>query len=371
MNRLLRSLLAAAALAWPATFPARATQLPFTPPDDSAVVARLRPNGSGAAERQFRAARAALAASPTNLALALDVARQAIRRARAQGDPRPLGQAQTALGPWWNLSAPPVEILVLRATIRQSLHDFPGALADLETAVSRDPRHTAAWLTKAAVHLVRGEAAEARSAAARLAMLADPLSAAVIVAQVAALDGHTAKGIAQLLRALERTPVTAASPPELREAAVWASTVVAELLDRSGRPKEAEEHFRKALSLAPGDPYLLGAFADFLLDQRRAVEVLPLLHDHAEVDALLLRLAEAQRAASPGSEASSVAELRARFDLAQVRGDRLHLREEARFHLRLLGDFATARRLAEENWTIQKEPADARLLAETEPEHAP
>jgi len=371
MNRLLRPLFATCALALPASLPVHATRLPFTPPDDSAVVARLRPGGTGAAERQFRAARAALSASPTNLALALDVTRQAIRRARAEGDPRPLGHALTALGPWWTLSAPPVEILVLRATIRQSLHDFPAALADLNAAVARDPRHAAAWLTKATVHTVRGEVSEARAAAARLVMLADPLTAAVAVAQVAALDGQTAKAIPQLLRALERTPVTVTSPPEQREAAVWAGTVVAELLARSGRPAEAEKQFQTALHLAPGDPYLLGAWTDFLLDHQRAAEVLPLLREHAHVDALLLRFAEAQRAVSAGSEAASVAQLRARFDLARLRGDRLHLREEARFHLRLLGDFATARRLAEENWIIQKEPADARLLAETEPESAP
>jgi tetratricopeptide (TPR) repeat protein len=47
-----------------------------------------------------------------------------------------------------------------------------------------------------------------------------------------------------------------------------------------------------------------------------------------------------------------------------TRGDRLHLREQARFTLELLGDAPAALRLAEENWRIQREPADARIVLE-------
>ena len=328
----------------PATTQAKS---PYTPADDSVVVARLRPGPVDAAERQLRSARSALMADPGNLNLALEVARQAIRRGRADADPRMLGVAQAALGPWWTEAVPPIEVLVLRATVRQSLHDFGAAIADLDAAVARDPRHAAAWVTKATVHVVRGEPAQARQAAARVVMLSDPLTASVVVALVARLEGRSAK--------------------DLRETAVWAGTVLAEMLASEDRVTEAESQFRKTLELAPRDPYLLGAFADFLLDQRRAPEVVSLLQEYQRVDGLLLRFVEAQRAVREGSEASALAELRGRLEAARERGDRVHLREEARFHLRLTGDLATARRLAEENWEVQKEPADARLLDETKP----
>jgi hypothetical protein len=57
--------------------------------------------------------------------------------------------------------------------------------------------------------------------------------------------------------------------------------------------------------------------------------------------------------------------LRARFAASQLRGDRVHLREEARFTLELLGDPQAALALARENWTVQKELPDLRLLLES------
>ncbi len=43
---------------------------------------------------------------------------------RARSDPRYLSYAEAALGPFWDLPSPPNDVLVLRATVRQSVHDF-------------------------------------------------------------------------------------------------------------------------------------------------------------------------------------------------------------------------------------------------------
>ena len=45
-------------------------------------------------------------------------------------------------------------------------------------------------------------------------------------------------------------------------------------------------------------------------------------------------------------------------------GDTTHRAEEARFHLRLKGDAKLAVALATENYRVQKEPRDARILLE-------
>ena len=345
-------------------FPTLAGTAPFVPANDSIVVAHLRSKDTSAAERQLRSSRSTLAADPTNLAAALDFARLCVRHARAEADPRFLGQAQVALRPWWTNAVPPVEVLVLRATIRQSLHDFPAALADLNSALAREPRHAGAWLTKATIHTVRAEYAAARRAAAHLLGLTDALTATTSIAQIVTLDGDAAAACRQLEAALGR----AGNDPTGSDAETrgWAHSVLAETTARLGQAERAEHHFRTGLHLGPADPYLLGAFADFLLDQQRPAEVITLLKDHTRIDGLLLRLAEAQRANRPGSEAAHVAELSARFAAAQARGERVHLREEARFHLRLRDDAATALPLAEANWQIQKEPADARLLEEAQ-----
>jgi hypothetical protein len=57
--------------------------------------------------------------------------------------------------------------------------------------------------------------------------------------------------------------------------------------------------------------------------------------------------------------------MRERIAAAAERGDRVHLREEARFALAVDGDAGRAVRLARDNWDVQRELADARLLAET------
>ncbi|HTH48470.1 MAG TPA: hypothetical protein VMB21_13235 [Candidatus Limnocylindria bacterium] len=330
------------------------------PSDDAQIVARLRPSGLTANERELRTLRASLAQNPTNLPLATAVARRLIGQARREADPRYLGQAEVALAPWWELAGPPVDVLVLRATIRQSLHDFPAALADLDAALASDRHNMQAWLTKATVHTVRGEYEAARRACVPLLRLSDNLTATTAAATVASLTGEADRSLRLLGETLARENL---APVATR---VWTLTQLAETAERLGRVAEAEENFRAALALSPHEPYLLGAYADFLLDQHRAPAVADLLRDFTRMDGLLLRFAEAHAAvpADP-SLGSEVAELTARFANARERGDRVHRREEARFHLRLLGQPAAALQLARDNWAVQKEPADARLLLET------
>src|SRR5437016_80022 len=103
---------------------------PFTPSDDHQVLERLPVKTSTAELRMLRRARAELANDPENLQASLRLARDYINKSRAESDPRYLGYAQATLAPWWDSPEPPTEVLVLRATIRQSNHDFDNALAD-------------------------------------------------------------------------------------------------------------------------------------------------------------------------------------------------------------------------------------------------
>ncbi len=78
---------------------------------------------------------------------------------------------------------------------------------------------------------------------------------------------------------------------------------------------------------------MLGAYSDWLLDQQRAADVIALVGNETRVDALLLRLALAQRAARRPEAAATIETLRARFDASRARGDAVHQRENARFEL--------------------------------------
>ena len=133
---------------------------------------------------------------------------------------------------------------------------------------------------------------------------------------------------------------------------------------RAGLEHEAEAHFRAALTLDGEDNYLLGAYTDFLLDHNRSREVVALLLDKTRADPLLLRYALALQAQNSKELAARVEQLDERFAASRLRGDRVHLREEARFALHLLNAPDAALKLAQENWQVQKEPADVRILLE-------
>jgi hypothetical protein len=125
----------------------------------------------------------------------------------------------------------------------------------------------------------------------------------------------------------------------------------------------AGDHFRAALA-GELDIYLLGAYGDWLLDQGRAAEVIELLGNETRIDPLLLRLALAQASLKRPEAAASIDTLRARYEASRARLDASHQRDNARFELALAGDPRKALALALENWKVQREPADLRILAE-------
>jgi len=254
--------------------------------------------------------------------------------------------------------APPVVVL-LRATIRQSQHDFDRALADLDPLLIAHPRAAQARLTRATVLTVVGRFAEAQADCRQLAAVVQPLVVAGCMASPASLSGEAERAYTDLLHALER-PGTDPGTIE------WALTLAAEIAQRRGDAVAAERHFAAALSIDPSDAYLKGAYADFLLDSNRPRDVLPLLAGDIKNDALLLRLLLAEQRL-PDQHDAFVAhriEVAARFEAARRRGDSLHRREEARFRLAVESDGPGALALARDNWKVQREPADLRILVD-------
>jgi Flp pilus assembly protein TadD len=330
-----------------------AAAVPFLPRSDAQVLERVPPS----TDRAVRALRTVLVREPQRLDLALDLAQRSIRVGRAQADPRYFGYAQAALGPWWDQDDPPPAVLLLRATLRQNRHEFDAALQDLAKVLHVQPDNAQAWLTQAVILAVRGDYAAARRSCGPLLRLSSALVTVACWAQSAGRDAQ--RSYQALQQVLQRS---AEASPEER---LWALTLAAELATRLGWHQAAETHFRQALALGLPDSYLLGAYADFLLDCGRAQEVQTLLGEQTRQDGLLLRLALAeQRLGWDRDLAAHTAELQARFAASARRGDSVHLREQARFSLHLLGDAAEALRLALANWRVQKEPWDLRLLLE-------
>jgi Tfp pilus assembly protein PilF len=308
--------------------------------------------------RELRALQGQLRQAPDSLVLATRVAQGYLELGRVTGDPRYAGYSEAALTPWWHLDNPPSEVLVMRATLRQRMHQFDAALADLTKVLSANPRSVQARLTRATVLQVRGEYEGAREDCRALQHLTQELVWTACLASVDGATGQLLESYEQLRAVLEKSRN---AQPTVQN---WAVTSLAEMAARAGMTQEAETHFRAALAQAPTDFYLLGAYADFLLDRDRSPEVLSLLWDQTRADPLLLRYALALQAQHSKELPDRVEQLRDRFEASRLREDRVHLREEARFTLHLVNAPIAALKLAHENWQVQKEPADVRILLE-------
>jgi tetratricopeptide (TPR) repeat protein len=331
---------------------------PFLPESDDQILERLPLAGDSAA-RELRKLRQRLQKTPNDRILAAALARRYIALARAESDPRYLGYAEAALLPWRDQPTPPADVLLLRATLRQNRHEFVPALEDLSRVLEAQPRNAQARLTSAVIHQVRGDYAAAGKQCLALMNLADALTSTACISNVAGLTGRAEPAYAALRRALERDKSDGD-----REERAWALTLLAEIAARTGQNDPAREHFRQALQLAPNDAYLLAAYADFLLDQDQPETVIGLLEDKTRSDGLLLRLTLAEQRLGSAGLATHTNALRARFAASRLRGENLHPGEEARFALRLLKDPDAALRLALSNWSVQREPRDARILLE-------
>ncbi|MQA22671.1 tetratricopeptide repeat protein [Rugamonas rivuli] len=333
---------------------------PYIPASGAQVIETL-PRRGDPVQQELRRMRSELNARPNDLTLATTLATRYITLARSETDPRYLGYAQAALTPWWWLTSPPAPVRLLRATLLQSTHQFEPAMADLKAVLAADPANAQAWLTQATVQTVQGDYAGATASCAHLSTMSIELITITCIANVGTMTGRSLKSEQLLDLTLERS---SNAPAGLQ---VWALTLLAEMAQRRGAADIAEARYKRGQALNPRDSYLLGAYADFLLEQRRAGEVVALLKDQTRIDALLLRraLALQQQGNARKALAEDVKELAARFDAAAQRGDTVHQREQARFELMLRHDPAGALALARKNWAVQKEPADIRIYLES------
>ncbi len=330
---------------------------PFIPQSETEVLERLTVSVDFDTQK-LRRWRTRLAEDPHNLDLAVSLAAHYLQMGRAEGDSRYSGYAQAVLAPWLKQTNPPSQTLFYRALIQQRSHRFDEALEDLARVLRQRPRHAQAWLTRAVILEVRGQYADAMNSCFMLSRLVRSLVSTTCIASVASLNGQAHTSYRVLNQALQAG--SAESPQER----LWSLVVLAEIAVRLGKNQEAERHFRDALDLGVRDVYLLGAFADFLLDQGRYAAARELLARDTRPDALLLRLALAEQQLNPLRAARRVQQIRERFAAEQARGDALHQREAARFTLQLLEQPVEALRLALENWQVQREPADSRLVLE-------
>jgi tetratricopeptide (TPR) repeat protein len=327
---------------------------PFVPARDEQLIERL-PVAAAPSGLELREAIAAASRDPK---VALRLARNYIRFGQEESDPRYFGYAEGILSTWWQKLTPNMDAVLLRAIIRQDRHDFEGALLDLRAVLQMQPGNNQAWLTHAAISKLLGRFDDARDSCEVLARASEPLLALTCLCEVNSLTGLAPESFDVLRQLLDDRK--AVSVEQRR----WTLTVLAEIAARLDRSVEAEALFKDALSIMKPSAYLLGVYADFLIDQDRPGDVVAILGETTRIDSLLLRLALARQSL----KSAGVEELRTiiaeRFAESRRRGENVHLGDEARFTLYLLGKPERALQLARENWKSQHAPQDARVLLE-------
>ena len=329
---------------------------PFIPATDDQVLERLPIKPGDPVARELRTLRVAAAARPDDPANGEALARRYFDLASAEGDPRYVGYAEAVIQPLSKRATPDASVLLIRALLRQYRHEFAPALADLDSVLKLEPQNTEAMLWQFALHLVQADYERAKASCANAAPHATRLSATACMAVIDSINGKSRDAYASLSAAMARHPT---QDIEYRQ---WAMTRQGEMALRLGDRKLAEKHFKEAIATGYTDGFVLAAYADLLLEDKRHAEVIALLKRWVASDILLLRLAIAEDAAGAPEAANHRKALAERFAAAALRGDKLHQQEEARFELELQHDAARALVHAADNWKRQREPRDALVL---------
>lgn len=292
--------------------PAREQHGPFVPRSDAEVV-----------EQVPRTPRAPTA--PLDEAGALRLATEFLAEAERTNDPRLLGRAQAALGPWATSPEPTAALRLIRARLAQRQGELATALELLGPPDSED-----GWALRARLLFSLARYPEALEACAHVEARAwCELPTRAVTAKVDDAPDDSAEHLRSLARARR-----------------WRG-------DLAG----AVTLLAQALALEPELPELRAEYAELLLDLGRGQEVAALFAGRALSDRELL-------AVVLGGDETRAPELAARMDANRQRDDGLGLREELRYALLVEHDAPRAVAVATKNWARSREPDDARWLLE-------
>jgi hypothetical protein len=284
----------------------------------------------------------------------LEQARQLLATAAQTGDARLASRADALLSRFPADDRRP-DLLRMRAFSAQYRHDFAAAERLLTRLVARDPRAGDARLTRAQIHVIGGRLDAARADCAALVLGVDAGDGMLCVAMLSLRQGQYAAAASMVDRWLAQN--LDGDRGERR----YALTLRGEIAARA-RDRNADQHFRRALALAPGDVRTLAAYARFLRGAGRGAEVDALLIGHPGHDGLQLQRALSLRGTAPAKARTIAADLARSYASTRSLGQPPELRDEAEWMLTLRGDPQRALALAQRNFRDQRDEEDVDLL---------
>jgi Tfp pilus assembly protein PilF len=334
----------------PFASPAMAAVAAYRPSDSAQVILKLNNNG----EAQLSRLRQASSVAPSDSDALARYVNALLSMGARTGNERYYGFAEQAIST--APAAVQLSVAMLRAQVLQHRHEFRDAEHVLSEIIEHDPRHLDAVLMRAQVRMHLHEPESALRDCSKLALKVDLLTSMTCVAQAQAAQSAD-------LAALERSYSIVASllqtdgAPATRS---WSAGVAAEFAARLGNSDAATMWYRTAYELDRDSHYARIAYADWLLsksDYAAANEVAGSGVSNADIFRTVLAKRERDSAAAR--------QLQLSWREAEARGERAHLRDQARFELIVLNDAARAHVTALDNFRDQRESEDALLLAQT------
>jgi thioredoxin-like negative regulator of GroEL len=345
-------------LMFSASFNAKADQSTPYIPANASVVLQLVPPTTDPRVRQFEKLRSDFNAHPQDAKKAVALAQAYIDYGRSTGDARYLGRAMAVITPFMNEPVPPIPVMLVHATIQQSRHFFQASRDELLQILKRDPDNVQALLTLATVAMVQGDHDLANRLCVQMTNAAGNFMGMICTASLRGLSGKGEQAYALLSYVQDPGPK---APPAIK---AWIQGLMADDAARMGKPDVADTHFKNALQLTPGDNFLLADYGEFLIDQGRPKEAIELVRDDTQSDTSFLVLVTAEKALGSPKAKADMAEMDARFQSMDQRGDHVFMREEASYLLHVEHNPKMALALAQQNWKVQRAPKDVRVYLE-------
>jgi hypothetical protein len=320
----------------------------YRPTEPSQVVLQL---GSSSNEQRLAQLRSASSEAPGDVDALLRYVDALIEAGARSGNERYYGYAEQAVGAVPDQSSP--AITLRRARLLQHRHEFRDAERLLGQILEANWRDREARLMRAQVRLHLHEPQSTLKDCAALTPFVDMLTSATCVAQAHAALGDLQRAYELILRALQAEQGEAATRS-------WSAGVAAEFAVRLGDSSAASQWYRESFKLDPDSHYARITYADWLLSTGSFEEALQVSRRGAS-------LADRARSVLAARDPRSIESRRLQlaWQEAAARGERAHLRDQARFELTLLHDARKAHATALANFNEHNEADDALILAAT------
>ena len=329
---------------------------PYVPDDDSAVLEVL-PDFLVGGRDKFVEIQDRLRENPDDELLARRAARLMVTAGEEYSDPRFFGLARTVIDPWWTRESVPVQILLLRAKLKEKNQLYDEAITDLIQVSSQDPTNSQALIDLARLYSLQGQYGDARVAAKQLKEIAGDVAYQVCVIPIDVRTGHSKTALEEIER------ISPDFETRFAVALTWLRRWQAELAKITGNSDQADKFYRQGIDEDPTSVVIKLAYADFLIQRGDCESVIDMFPDQLKEIRVLLRVAIAARKTGHVELANQYTEkLTAHFDAMRQRGDGRDQGIAARYYLDLLDKPKLALEEALANWEKRKGLDDSQLV---------